>query len=175
MKRGRKPTPTDIKLAKGNPGKRKLNASEPRPGSSLPLAPDDLTQGERKIWQERARVDSPLGVLTDADLDLAKRAAQVTHAADLFHAALIFAHSPKGLEEPLRGIGQVLLESMGSLRVVAREFRAYANLERLMLAELGRTPSARSSIKVPGKGIVDPNARERAAVLPLRAIPGGKH
>src|SRR5690348_5816742 len=135
MKRGRKNTPEELKDAKGNPGKRPRNARAPKPPSSLPIAPDDLTAAERVIWQDRARVDSPLGLLTDSDRDIAKRAAQVTHGADILHAALVAAQDPRALPEPLRAIGVAVLENIGGMRVAAREFRAFANLERLMLAE----------------------------------------
>ena len=37
--RGRKPTPTHLKLVRGNPGKRPLNASEPKPQLTLPSPP----------------------------------------------------------------------------------------------------------------------------------------
>ena len=33
--RGRKPKPTALKLLEGNPGKRRINGTEPKPPSSL--------------------------------------------------------------------------------------------------------------------------------------------
>ena len=40
--RGRKPSPTHLKLVKGNPGKRPLNVSEPEPEAVLPCPPAEL-------------------------------------------------------------------------------------------------------------------------------------
>jgi hypothetical protein len=37
--RGRKPTPTTLKLMAGNPGKRPLNRHEPKPVTSIPHLP----------------------------------------------------------------------------------------------------------------------------------------
>ena len=40
--RGRKPTPTHIKLVSGNPGKRPINRNEPQPKARLPRCPEHL-------------------------------------------------------------------------------------------------------------------------------------
>ena len=41
--RGRRPKPTRIKALTGNPGKRPLNAHEPRPEPALPDCPPELS------------------------------------------------------------------------------------------------------------------------------------
>jgi len=39
---GRRPKPTNLKVLHGNPGKRPLNANEPKPAAEMPSAPDHL-------------------------------------------------------------------------------------------------------------------------------------
>ena len=46
--RGRKPTPTAMKLLEGNPGKRKLNDKEPRPEKKAPSCPKWLEPEGKK-------------------------------------------------------------------------------------------------------------------------------
>ena len=49
--RGRKPTATIIKLATGNPGKRKLPKGEPMPGGK-PVKPAWLTDRGAELWAD---------------------------------------------------------------------------------------------------------------------------
>src|SRR5688572_5662409 len=67
--RGRKPIPTVLKIARGNPGKRPLNHDEPqmeRPESLR--APSGLKGAGLREWQDQAQQLADRGVLTDADL-----------------------------------------------------------------------------------------------------------
>jgi P27 family predicted phage terminase small subunit len=47
---GRRPKPSHLKLLQGNPGKRPLNANEPKPPVELPPPPDHLNEAARKEW-----------------------------------------------------------------------------------------------------------------------------
>ena len=47
--RGRKPTPTAVKLATGNPGKRRLNAAEPKPTGDIER-PKGMEPAVAKLW-----------------------------------------------------------------------------------------------------------------------------
>ena len=49
--RGRKPTPTAIKMLEGNPGKRQLNMNEPVPRAKAPRCPTWLEE-EAKGMEE---------------------------------------------------------------------------------------------------------------------------
>lgn len=63
---GRKPLPTAIKVANGNPGKRPLNQLEPKPAGDLYDVPDWLTPDQAKSWRY-AILNMPTGVLKRID------------------------------------------------------------------------------------------------------------
>lgn len=71
MKTGRPPKPTRLKLLTGNPGKRPLNAKEPKfePLAAVPPCPTQLL-GEigRQTWDHYAPQLVTTGVLTSADI-----------------------------------------------------------------------------------------------------------
>ena len=48
--RGRKPTPTAIKVLEGNPGKRPLNDREPQPPKKAPSCPKWLEPDAKREW-----------------------------------------------------------------------------------------------------------------------------
>jgi len=65
--RGRKPTPTPLKLLRGNPGKRRLNDREPRPKLGIPPCPRALDAAARHEWDEISKQLLDLGLLTKVD------------------------------------------------------------------------------------------------------------
>src|SRR4051812_31093346 len=67
MKRGRKPKPTALKRAEGNPGKRRLPANEPTPEIAAPDCPAHLTAGARAEWDRLAPELEANGLLTRVD------------------------------------------------------------------------------------------------------------
>ena len=66
--RGRKPTPTALKVLEGNPGKRKLNENEPRPEKKAPSCPKWLEPEAKKEWRRLAKKMEALGILTEVDM-----------------------------------------------------------------------------------------------------------
>ncbi len=52
--RGRKPKPTAIKVLEGNPGKRELNLSEPKPEKKAPKCPAWLEPEAKREWRRTA-------------------------------------------------------------------------------------------------------------------------
>lgn len=66
--RGRKPKPTAIKVLEGNPGKRQLNSSEPRPNKKAPRCPNWLEDEAKKEWKRMAKQLEHLGILTEIDM-----------------------------------------------------------------------------------------------------------
>lgn len=65
--RGRKPTPTVIKMVKGNPGRRPLPEFEPQFESNIPKCPFKLDKIGQETWDRKAEMLYGAGVLTDAD------------------------------------------------------------------------------------------------------------
>ena len=65
--RGRRPTPTRLKLLTGNPGKRPLNEDEPRPESAVPECPPELSPTARKEWDRLVGELGALRMLTNLD------------------------------------------------------------------------------------------------------------
>jgi P27 family predicted phage terminase small subunit len=65
--RGRKPTPTHLKLLHGNPGKRRLNPNEPVPGRKPPTCPSHLCPSGKAEWKRLASQLTVLRILTELD------------------------------------------------------------------------------------------------------------
>ena len=63
---GRHPTPTHLKIIRGNPGKRPLNAKEPRPVGDLKDAPAYFDDELREVWNYAIQ-HSPAGLLKMID------------------------------------------------------------------------------------------------------------
>jgi phage terminase small subunit len=61
--RGQKPKPTRLKLVTGNPGKRPINAAEPKPAGK-PVKPAFVKGKAAKLWAEYSRIGF---WLTEAD------------------------------------------------------------------------------------------------------------
>lgn len=64
---GRRPKPTALKLLQGNPGKRHLNASEPKPPVGEVVKPGALSGTASAVWDEMAPIALAMGTLTTAD------------------------------------------------------------------------------------------------------------
>ena len=65
--RGRKPTPTTLKLLRGNPGHRPMPPDEPRPPAVMPKCPVHLDKEARAEWRRMVKELEPLGILTKLD------------------------------------------------------------------------------------------------------------
>jgi P27 family predicted phage terminase small subunit len=67
--RGRKPTPTALKIVRGNPGKRPLNEREPKPARASPDdVPEWLSPEARAHWPLIAKQLRNAGILTEIDV-----------------------------------------------------------------------------------------------------------
>jgi P27 family predicted phage terminase small subunit len=65
--RGRKLTPTQVKLLRGNPGKRPLNEGEPQPAPLAPACPPELSQAAKEEWNRIIAELVELGLMTRLD------------------------------------------------------------------------------------------------------------
>ena len=65
---GRKPKPTAVKQLEGNPGKRELNANEPKLMKKAPSCPKWLTDDAKKEWRRLSKQMEQMGILTQVDM-----------------------------------------------------------------------------------------------------------
>lgn len=140
--RGPKPTPTGIKELTGNPGKRALPKSEPKPRKARPQPPEHLNKDAKAEWARVEKEMASLGLLTGLDRASlaaycqaygrwaqAERAlAKMTNQAD---GLVIKTQSGNMIQNPLVGVANKAMSDM----------MRYA-------AEFGMTPSARTRISV---------------------------
>ena len=135
-KRGTKPTPTPLRLLRGNPSRRPLPENEPQP---LPLqnprAPKNLDAVGRAKWDELVPQLRTAGILTEIDID----------ALNLYCDA--WARWTKARDQ-IKANGATQLTENGfevASPHVAFLNRAHDDLRRLA-AEFGMTPSSRSNV-----------------------------
>ena len=81
MMRGRKPKPTAIKILRGNPGQRRINAREPAPKGAARM-PRKLRPREMEIWKRLISELEPCGVATSADSLALARLAELESMAE---------------------------------------------------------------------------------------------
>ena len=141
--RGRKPSPTQLKLLRGNPGKRPITAgSEPTPGHNLPEPPPHLSARAKAAWDQIAPILTGMGVLTEAD------------AVALELLCESYADYAEARDE-LRAFGSNYYETTtqtgGTMRRLHPAVSVMQEADRRMrnwLVEFGQTPSARSRIQI---------------------------
>jgi len=141
--RGRKPKPTHLRLIEGNPGKRRINKSEPKPSGRLLAAPPEFSATQRALW-DYAIQHAPYGLLTMLDRDvlvvwcvaceMQRRAIAAQAKIDDAGGLPLLTRTPEGhlVQSPY-------------LPIINRQ-------SAIMLkaaAELGFTPSSRSRIEIP--------------------------
>ena len=135
---GRKPTPTNLKLLKGNPGKRPINKNEPKPDPGIPAPPDHLCRHALVEWGRITGELFRLGLLTDVDRAALAAYCQTygrwIEAEDSIKTQGLTITTTNGneIQNPLVGIANKSLELMHKF-----------------LTEFGMTPSSRT--KVSGK------------------------
>ena len=147
--KGRKRTPTHLKLLKGNPGRRPINKSEPKATGGLPHPPRHLCQEARVEWKRVAKLLHVIGVLTT--LDRAVFAVYCQAYARWVRAEV--ALEKMAAKEPST---QALLMKTKSGNLIQNPLVGTANKAMDVLvkaaAELGMTASSRSRIEAPSSG-----------------------
>lgn len=145
--RGRPPTPTALKLLKGNPGKRRLESAEPQPLKKAPPCPKHLVGEARKEWRRITKQLLALGLLTEID-----RAA----LAGYCQAWARWVEAEEAMQKPgfqmitLTGNGYPVLSPwLGVANTALKQMRSF-------LSEFGMTPSARVRVKVEAPRPKDP-------------------
>ena len=137
--KGRKPTPTPLKLLHGNPGKRPVNKDEPV-SELLPAdypPPDHIDGIARDCWVQMVALLSGSRVITELDL----------------HSLELYCTSYKTYREAQDSIAKTgpIVKSPKSGYPVQSPFFAIANKAHEQMvklaAEFGLTPSSRSRVK----------------------------
>lgn len=133
--RGPKPKPTHLKIVAGNPGKRPINKSEPRPVGDLKQAPEWMSESQRKVWLKGIK-SAPAGLLKELDESIF--VAWVV-AKDL-HQEAIQKISRFGMMTKTPNTGEPIQNPY--LAVVNKQ----AQIMIKAAAEMGFTPSSRSRV-----------------------------
>jgi len=141
--KGRKPSPTHLKLVRGNPGKRPIKAAgEPKPAHMLPNPPAHLSSRAKAAWDQIAPVLSGMGALTEAD----------AVALELLCEAYA---DDTGAREELRAFGSNYYETTTQTGATMRRLHPAVSVMqeadrrlRNWLVEFGQTPSAQSRIQI---------------------------
>ena len=146
--RGRKPVPTNLRVARGNPGRRPLNDQEPQVEAKISDPPDWLDADALQRWQVIAPQLETLGFLTQIDSDALAAYCQVWARWKKAEQAIIqFGQVIKTPEkrnrrgEVISGGYPVQSPYIGIANKALTHVRAFES-------EFGMTPSSRSRVKV---------------------------
>lgn len=147
MAMGRPPKPTHMKILEGNPGKRPINKSEPKPKATIPPCPRHLSKEAKAEWRRISKELATLGLLTAID-----RAALGGYCA----AYARWAQAEEAMQA--EDFKMVEVTDKGYSHVNAWFIVANNSLKqmRAFLTEFGMTPSARSRVTVPEAKDIDP-------------------
>ena len=139
-KRGPRPEPTILKIAKGNPGKRQLNKQEPKPETDGIEPPAWVTGVSLKKWHEIVPKLIAMGVMTNADIEAIAR------------YCTMHEHYVKYLDQVRRGLDVLVIrdekgkvkymQSTPAATMVTKLAQSMLRIEQ----EFGLTPSARTGI-----------------------------
>lgn len=138
---GRRPTPTELKLVRGNPGKRSINKKEPMPAKRIPSTPAHLTDEGQVAWGRLTVLLDRMGVLTEADGFALERLCDC-YAEILALRELVDANGRT--YETTSTQGELVIKANPAVAMLAdvdRRFKSY-------LVEFGLTPAARSKVQI---------------------------
>lgn len=142
---GRRPKPTALKELAGNPGKRELNAREPRPRARRPKMPAHLSPEGQTEWRRITRELRGMNLLSSADADAVAMYADTydrwvqASAALRMAGMVVMTENGFPVQSPYIGIINQCMRTM----------------QRLLI-EFGMTPAARSRIQAPEAASDDP-------------------
>ena len=139
MARGRRPTPTVLKLLRGNPGCRPVNQNEPMPKGGLPPRPEYLSPKAAAAWDKFAAELSACGVATSLD-GTALELLCNSYAQYLDGTEKIAQHGAVWVEKGDSAIPKFTWSPWWT--VANRHWKQVQS----MLAEFGMTPSSRSKV-----------------------------
>lgn len=144
--RGRKPTPTALKILKGNPGRRPLNGNEPKPKKGAPSCPTWLNAEAKREWRRIVPELERLGLLTLVD-----RAALAAYCQSYAR----WQQAEKVIEK--QGMTMATPQGFEVARPEVAIARQQMQLVHKFATEFGLSPSSRSRVNAkPGGAGGDP-------------------
>ena len=145
MKRGKKPTPTNLKILRGNPGKRALPKDEPKPQAVCPRPPAILSDVAKKHWRVIAKQLYTANIMTMLDVDAlmiyCEAYARWVEAGEVLKkdGLLITQKSHNGSTEYLKQNPWLMIQQKSFDQMKA------------MLVEFGMSPSSRTRVRTVDK------------------------
>lgn len=152
--KGRKPTPSNIRLLHGNPGRRPLPKQEPKLQPKLLVAPPGLSKEVHLVWRRLARQLTAAGVSTELD-SLALRALCESYVT--WQQACERVRKSSLVIALRNSDGRVIGSYQNPYLSVAN--RAFDQFTK-MLAEFGMTPSSRTRVKTAEGKTGDAHAKD---------------
>mgnify|MGYP001565062072 CR=1 FL=1 len=143
---GRPPTPSPLKILRGETRPSRLNRTEPRPTKGRPHMPADMSEAAKVIWRRVLHDYRATGVITPVD----------GYVLRVFcEAAARYAHASRLLDES----GPLIRGARRGERVKSplhQIVRDNADLVRAFGGELGLTPTSRTRLTGGGEPEPDP-------------------
>ena len=136
---GRRPTPTHLKIVAGNPGKRALNKTEPKPRREIPSCPAHLADSGKVAWGRLSLILDRMGVMTEADGAALERLCDCY--TDILECRILIERDGRTYSVTTQS-GDTLIKAnpaVAQLRAADAQFKSY-------LVEFGLTPAARSKV-----------------------------
>lgn len=137
MGKGRKPTPSHLKVVRGTNRADRENRNEPTPDRARPSAPEHMSDRGREAWGYVVGILDRMGILTEAD----------ALAVELLCEARADWLSAR--DEIREGGGETYVTEGGLIKAhpaVAMRNDAARRMQSL-LAEFGMSPSSRSKVQ----------------------------
>lgn len=149
--RGRKKTPTKLRILNGNPGRRPLPENEPQPAPGVPEPPEFLDKDARAHWDYFADLLAASGLLSL--VDRMSFAALCQSCADYARACVLLSKCPELVTDPETGapvINPIWATLRNGRRLSEVSMRSWAS-------EFGLTPAVRARMgAVTGGQTADP-------------------
>lgn len=151
---GRPRKPTALKVLQGNPGKRALPGSEPKPPVASSSPPEWLDDYAREVWEQISPLLVGMRVLTEADapgLVLLASAWSDWRKADEVIQRMGASFEVKEWD---RNAEEFVVVGYRRRPEVADRADSWRRV-RLALSDFGMTPAARSKVSMAGDGAED--------------------
>ena len=137
-RRGPAPTPSAVKMARGETRPSRLNHQQPLPLDRRPVMPTGMSERAQTIWRRVMRDMAHTGAILAADTDTLRIYCETV---DMYEQSL----------DILKKTGLVVRGARGNELVrnpVYQTYRDSRDAERLFARELGLSPAARAGMQV---------------------------